>query len=222
MPLGPLALAGLGLGSSVAEAGIGFGFSALGASTANKRQKEFAKKGVRWRMKDMKAGGLNPILAVAPGGSTGAPSVAAARPGPAGSILGSAKKGGAMKSELRILKNAEARSFAEVGTANEVWSRTMSEARRAVTENLRSAVGLESDIDQLKVLRSQLPSAKAIGEFDASDLGQKLIKWKRGAGAALGPLSGAVGGAAAGALFRGKSRPGRRPSRANSQRRNRR
>lgn len=194
--------------------GLAFGLSSLGATTAYKRQKEFAKKAVRWRMKDMKAGGINPILAVVPGGGAGAPSVVAARPGQKADFIGGAKKGQQFKREQRILASVEQKAFNDAGTSGQLWNKAGSDARRAGAENLRSQIGLESDADHLTILRSNLPSARAIHQFDSSELGQRLIKWKRGAGEALQPLGAAtggfLGGVIGGAVRRGRRRPGGR------------
>lgn len=74
-----------GAAGALTGGAIGLGGSALGAKWArkeNKRQRKWARtnmqKSVRWRVKDLRAAGINPILAAQGGLSGGLPSGSAA------------------------------------------------------------------------------------------------------------------------------------------------
>lgn len=165
------------------------GFSALASHKAYKRQKHIMKNMIQWRVEDMKGAGLNPILAVSPGGGSSA-SVAQSAPINLSRGVVAAKEFSKLSPQMKILKSqaiqadyaAQREGALLVGTEYDV---------------LRNAVGLERD-------RLGMHAARAEGLFDETAEGQKLRRWSR--------RVDAMGGTAKGIsdLFRGTRNPVRR------------
>lgn len=96
--------------------GIGFGFGEWAAERAFTKQKKILKNQIQWRTADMRAAGLNPILAVSPGAATAA--TAPMGKGASGdSLVSSAKSLSKAKSELEILQNTAEKTSSDAETA---------------------------------------------------------------------------------------------------------
>lgn len=75
-----VAAAGVGAGGGLLGAGLGWGAAASEGNKAWRRQKTLAQNAIRWRVNDMRAAGINPILAVSPGAGASAAGVNMPRP----------------------------------------------------------------------------------------------------------------------------------------------
>lgn len=94
-----------GLVSNIANNFIDFGFGEWSASNAYKRAKKLMQHQIRWRVQDMKAAGLNPLLSVSGGvhgGATSFPMGATGR----SDIAGSAKNVALARSAAELVDGA--------------------------------------------------------------------------------------------------------------------
>lgn len=138
-----------------------------------------------------------------------------------GRAMSSAESAFGARSRLKMLRDAETIRGNEVEQSRHETFRVMADSHRAESEakiaemnrdileaTKESAVtSAKQSADQsvqltdqmrlnLELQRAQLPSAKAMAEWDASPAGQLLLKAGRITGPASGLVSGAIGGAA--------------------------
>lgn len=151
--------------------GINYGWGALSASKAFKKQKKILKNQIQWRVADMRAAGLNPILAVNPGGGGNVNAPMGPSP-PGGDIATSAKTVARLPAEMKVLRS-------QVEIANNESERTKHAAEREVYEAARSYVGYNREAFDFEIEKLRLPAAKAQGELDASELGKRLRQLNR-------------------------------------------
>lgn len=198
-----------GAGSSLLDFGLGQASSAI----SWKRQKKVLKNQIQWRVQDMKKAGLNPILAVSPGagGSAGAVPMGptgsgvaenVSRLAGAGASSAAAGKSRAETSRTQALMEAELEALR---AAN--MERTAAAAKH--WQDAKTGKSNQALIDIERALReSEVPSAKALKEFDESTAGQLMQKWNRilNQSGLASVLGGTVGGVLGGAASRYMSR----------------
>lgn len=148
---------------------IGQGISAgIGADQAA-RQRRWARKNmrhqIRWRYEDMKAAGINPILAAGGGGGGGLPSGAAATgpPGDSGSLVGdvtsaygSVKKG--LLDAQKLLESKQATKKLATAATLDMAQATSAKASAKLTDA------------QAFLTQAQKPRARLMGALDESIL----------------------------------------------------
>jgi len=164
---------GTGASSGGIIMGLGeAGFSALAAHKSWKRQKAIMKNAIQWRVADMKAAGINPILAVSPGGGGGGGGAPQAAPINLSRGFESAKGLSKLPRELRLLR-------AQVQIAeNQVEQSFHAASREGILtvydeyRTLREKEGLEFD-------RLRKPAARAQGRMDRTQFGEKMRQLNR-------------------------------------------
>lgn len=181
-----------GLGSSVAAQGTGWGLGDLAAKKAFKRQKKILNNQIQWRVGDMRAAGINPLLAVGGGfggggasvpmGTTSAVDYAGAMDKYVKAKTGKNMMDFLVKKIEADIRGVEAGNVRDTATAAAQW-------------NLAKVHREQAGINELQrdLLIRNIPSAKAISDFDATPLGQWLIKVGRGLQSIL-PILGKIGG----------------------------
>lgn len=213
-----------GAGASIAGSALDFGFGQASSAISWKRQKKVLKNQIRWRVNDMRAAGINPILAVSGGGGLGGGGGAVSA-GATGStdFASSAARLAQAKTEQERAREAkglaDAAELARERVAAEIAMLGASNVRdTAAAANLwqqaKTGKSQQAILDIERVLQqSRIPSAKALQEFDSSTAGQLMQKWNRileqsGLGSVLGGSLGGVLGGAASSILRGRdSRP---------------
>lgn len=110
----PTTLAGLGAAASGASELLGMGLGFVSAKQAWKRQKKVLKNQIQWRVKDLEAAGLHPLMAVGGLGaaSTGNVSMAEQMRG-LGNIAGTAKEFAMLREQLKLVKAQAGKAEAE-------------------------------------------------------------------------------------------------------------
>jgi len=162
---GGLQMAG-GIGGAIA--------SARQAAKNRAFQERMYKNRYQYQVKDLRDAGLNPMLAymqspgAAPAGS------AAQIKNPADGVVASATQARLARGQKELLKEQAIRERYEGHRAF---------AQQGMAENQSFKLRAETEL-----LRAQLPSARAIAEFDDSKIGRDLTKARRAAGKAFGWL----------------------------------
>lgn len=176
------AAAGQAAGSALSGM-IDFGFGALASAQAYKRQKKILKNQIQWRVDDMRAAGLNPILAVSPG---------------AGSSSGSVAMGATGRSKIDLVQSlqqlASAKALDAQGEKAHEEAETARQLRQPLVEaefgrNLmytgegaRSMAQAQLTQTQRDLARATLPyqvsSAKALEGLQKSWIGGPSKKWE--------------------------------------------
>lgn len=136
----------------------------VASKIAWKRQKRILKNQIQWRVADMRAAGLNPILAVTQGGSS--PGSVGMMNVPAGGNTAQAIRAAGKFGVEKDLLNMQLR-FAGNAADREFWlaNKAMFDASTSETEAV--------------IRRTQIPSAKAMEEFDKTRPGQLLRQLRR-------------------------------------------
>jgi len=122
--------------------------SAFGASESSKLQKDIAKKGVRWRVEDMKAAGLNPMLAAMNGALSSPSQVNPPNVGESFEGIGSKYVASKIASaQLRLLDEQANQASSAAALAESQINVNHEDANRKVMENdiLREAVPFSAE-----------------------------------------------------------------------------
>lgn len=166
------------------------------ASYATRRARQAYQNRYRWTMHDMKEAGLNPILAYqtmaggAPTGMMGHVSSSnlgsSAREGARlGGLLGEQMRNVRMDTWLKNAQENVAVSARELNKAQtnktevDALVRIVEGQEAAARALLYNAQTKRTDTENM-LLGTQIPSAKAMAEFDKSPIGQFLRQWNRG------------------------------------------
>ena len=182
-------MAGAAVGA--AAGGLMGMFGSLGSAkmsqkTAKKQmgfQEYMYKRRYQMTMADMRKAGLNPILAYQQGGGAAPSGARATIPDIGASMVSGARKGAMLAQELRNLKAVERR-----------------DRKAGDLMGSQQAVAAQDQWikrHQREILRMQIPSARAVGEYYSTPTGKWSKKWEQfrhDVGLSL-PLTGRAGGA---------------------------
>lgn len=207
---GSAAVSGLAAGVGQAGGGIlgdlMTGYQSHGwAQAANQHAMAFT----RWMdntkyqrtVRDLRRAGLNPMLAYTQGAHTaGAPTMQTGDMrldvgGDIGRAISSGKAVSRVGAEMKLLNDAvkvreqevkqsvleSERKYHEVATEAGRSSAVQEEAMKLYADRKYLEVQADVERTRLEQERALLPAARAIGEFDSSPKGQKLIKFRRAA-----------------------------------------
>lgn len=153
---------------------------------ARKHQERMYKHRYQWAVEDLEAAGLNPVIALGPGPSTpGTPSPIPMQ-NPMSGMSRSARDAAKLKEEIGILKNQEEESRHRVhktayeSAVAEQTALNLRDARKKIVADteLAKANARQTNVDT-ELLKTALPGARAIEEFDASKEGTTFRKLKR-------------------------------------------
>lgn len=191
----------------MAGAALGMmGMDAFSSAMSAKMDIRMQKRGIRWAREmahnkyqyavgDLKAAGLNPILAVTGGGiSAGGASAPGGAPSPKPSpsaAFAAASQGAVatskLKSEKKILKNAETES--EWRAAGEYWRASMAK------QNAKFLIPSQADLNNAQSTRHNTENTLAASTIESAKAAEQLYKdhpWVRWTREFLG--SGSAGG----------------------------
>lgn len=183
----------IGGGASLASSALGFAGGMMEAKKARKFQKKAMKHKYQWAVEDLRAAGLNPILA-AQGGITGGGAPGGVQPHvPTPDIGGGIREGVSTAREIRAQKAEVEKvgfdrdiSHATWGLVNRQKDLTAQKELESMSvQNFNKAHTAHMNL-QNKMLEFGIPSARARYEWDKSRAGTLLEKWHRGSGRALG------------------------------------
>lgn len=178
---------------------LGIPFAAYQSARARRWQQEVMENQIQWRVKDMKAAGINPLLAAGGLGGGGAPSapIVGAGGGAGSGIVSSAMQAARASEELRKLRS-------EAKTQEWIQKEAMHRANAAeFMPQQAMANWLQThSTSRLQNARAQLDEfssaeAGARARFYQSRLGQAGVVWNEAIQKFLGtnPVGGALGAA---------------------------
>lgn len=180
-----------------ADSGIKYGLARKDANIAWKRQKRAAQNAVRWRVADLRAAGLNPILAANMGfggGTAGSAGVPAYQAGSAAEAVSSGARSFAKaKADEKLAQNLA--QATNTGAAQEklLAAQKLESGERAEEARQRAQLAAK----QRELLGYQVPQAKTEASWweDFGDYMQGAKIFGPAARGILGLLPGPVGGA---------------------------
>lgn len=180
-----IAGAGLGMLSDVGSKAIDFGFGQAAASKANQQAKEMYRKRWRWAAADMRKAGFNPILLTKSGpgaspsaalGSTGGPTIlgaSAARFASAREALERTRKT-EHGTEVERQRAWYARALMQEQLREQRFNAATAGVRWQTEQGIRDSWRLRNEL-----MSYEIPSAKAIADFDRTEGGQRAAIARR-------------------------------------------
>lgn len=177
----------IGAGNLIADAGgvfSGYSMARASASYANRRARQAFQSRYQWTVNDLKAAGLNPMLALREGGG-GAHQVMPQVPNIPSDLVGRAVRTArdssfaARARDLAEVQVEAGRTAVESNLQNARTSQTQAALNKAMTgvakrdAELKGASAKAVDVNR-KLAESGLPSAEALEKFDKSEMGQML------------------------------------------------
>lgn len=153
---------------SAASSAIGFGFGQASAKKAFSRQVDILQNRYQWQVADLKAAGLNPILAVSqPPPAPGVPIGGYSSGGE--SLVSSAKQLSKLSPEMKLLHQQLKLMNAETQRTQAVTRKEDALGAKEVVNVLRARKGLQFD-------QARIPAALAQQEMDETTAG-KYLRW---------------------------------------------
>lgn len=172
--------------------GLSWGQAVTEGNKAWRRQKTLAQQGVRWRVSDMRAAGLNPILAVSPGSS--APSGGVNMPGTvdfASALARGAEAATSARSKSKIPKKDVSQAELNNAAKGQADAAAKAQNMQAVLHAANARVSAANH----DLLQSQLPEARAKADaWSNPKTRQSLVNKYTLGGSNLAGTVGAVGG----------------------------
>lgn len=152
-----------GAGAGLIGGALGTGLSFLGASNAWKRQKKVLQRGIQWKVKDLRAAGLNPILAAGGGlGGGSAPSVATPQTAQTGSDI---QKGRSTSADVGLKKQQRSHSARQIALIDEQIL------------NTRSQTGVNSALTTKHLADAQLSINSVNWRKPFGDIGKNISRF---------------------------------------------
>lgn len=158
------AAAAIGAGGGLLGAGLGWGQAVTENNKAWRRQKNAMQNQIRWRVADMRAAGINPLMAVSPGAGASAPSVSSAQIPDYASAMSSGARAGSDAFRSKFQKkqaSAQTRAADTQATAN-------SAAAAAATER--------ANLDREKIVTEGFTRALAAAQTDQASANAESMR----------------------------------------------
>lgn len=171
--------------------GIGFGFQQWAAERAHTKQKELMKNAIQWRADDMRAAGINPILAAAQ--PSGVPAVPVGGFPKVDSLLSTAKQAKKFKPEVATAKNQAAITGYQATSAGHAAEKAAHDTKAAGWFAEQARESAQREAIQLDVDRARWAAVQTQGKFDRTKVGKGLTIWNRGLSQFLEPMKGFFG-----------------------------
>lgn len=188
--------AGLGAGIAASNSAIQGAVAIKEANKAWQRQKTVLQNSIRWRVADLRAAGLNPILAAQSGlGAGGAPSVATAKLPDMGNAASSGARAGAQAALAKSQKENLAASSSAMGAKKELDQEATNtekvrQASLAATAARESATANQTNTNT-RLLELGMPQKQWEANFYGDPRNSDALKAKHllGAGGGLAGLA---------------------------------
>lgn len=160
-----------------------------------KRQKKVLQNQIQWRVNDMKAAGLNPILAAQSAFGGGAPSVATAQAGLQSGASGAARGAEALtKRSVRAANEASAQSaLAAAELAGEKQNTEIAQQAALARQAELAANNAKVAETQNRLMKLGIPAAQGKSELWTDRVWREFMKAREFFGQSLPGLMGATG-----------------------------
>lgn len=191
-----MAAAAAGAAGGLLGGGLSWGASVTEGNKAWRRQKTLAQNAIRWRVRDMKAAGLNPVLAINPGAGASAPNVnmaqvpdfASSMARGADAAIGAVKgKASAEKDKTQAKTNVTQADVnnAQVAAVQAQADRTRAGVNTEIAQQEALRRQAEASAANAKVaeanediIRARQPEAESIGRLWSDPNWETIMRWK--------------------------------------------
>lgn len=178
MPWSGAGAAGIGALADLALGGLSVASARDSQKLAYKYAKRMYQHRYQWAMDDMRAAGLNPILAYK--GIGGAPTPGSGH-GPVSMPYGMVDRAVGTAKAASVMKSAIQEAHNRAGAMGATWAEQSTRAGKNVAEQQRARADTELiknsakrvDVDR-KLLEASIPAAKAVQEMDETTFGRWL------------------------------------------------
>lgn len=161
----------LGFLGDVADKATSFGFGQFAASRQNKFQKEILNNRYQWQVADMKAAGINPILAVTSPPPAPTVPIGGFAPHSGGGTVETAKKISKLSPEMALLRQQLELMKIETEKTQHAANTQFFTAQKERLAVERERLGIGLDAQSLRFGQTRMPAALATEKLDRSATG---------------------------------------------------
>jgi len=192
--------AAIGALGGLASTGITQGVGNFSSGQAWSRQKRVLQEGVRWRFNDLRAAGINPILAAGYGGASGSVQqmpvadfaggmTGLARAGTEAGLAGPEKKKRKeqtqqVRAQTGVLNKQKDALQAEINNKNADTALKGQAQALAFQQTIATAEQARANAANATLSELAIPQAETMADIESSEFGQWLRKIERGASTA--------------------------------------